>query len=326
LLALALEAVQLLLQREINSKSLRVVTALYATTYSLMFEFNARRVEEKMTGKLIGLLRLTRPLNCLMMGFAVIVGSSLVSSLSFTLNLLLGFVTSFSLTAASMTINDYYDRQIDAINEPNRPIPSGAVSPKEALTFAVALTATGLASAFLTNLPSLLAAVAALTISVTYITKGKKTGLPGNLLVSATVVTPFIYGGLAVGQLETSTLLFVAIVFLSNTGREITKGIVDVEGDRSHNVKTVAVAYGERTAAAAAMVLSVLAVCLSPLPWLWELVSDWFLPPVIITDIGLIASSILLLRNYSRTNAKKIKNLNLLWFITGLVAFILGRL
>jgi len=261
-----------------------------------------------------------------MMGFAVIVGASLVSTLSLTINLLLGFVTSFSLTAASMTINDYYDRQIDAINEPNRPIPKGDVSPKEALIFAAALTTIGLVAAFKTNLPSLVVAVTALIISLTYITKGKRTGLPGNLLVSATVVIPFIYGGLTVGQIETSTLLFVAIAFLSNTGREITKGIVDVEGDQSHKIKTVAVAYGERTAATAAAVLAFSAVCLSPLPWLWGLVSDWFLPPVVITDVGLIVSSVMLLRDYSRTNAKKIKNLNLIWFITGLVAFILGKL
>ena len=279
-----------------------------------------------MIGKLTGLLRLTRPLNCLMMGFAVIVGASLVSTLSFTISLLLGFVTSFSLAAASMTINDYYDRQIDAINEPNRPIPKGDVSPKEALTFAAALTTIGLVAAFKTNLPSLVVAVTALIISFTYITKGKKTGLPGNLLVSATVVIPFIYGGLTVGQLETSTLLFVAIAFLSNTGREITKGIVDVEGDRSHNIKTIAVTYGERPAAAAAAVFTLLAVCLSPLPWLWELVSNWFLPPVLITDIGMIASSFLLLRSYSRKNAKRTKNLSLIWFTTGLLAFILGKI
>ena len=86
-----------------------------------------------------------------MMGFAVIVGASLVSTLSFTISLLLGFVTSFSLAAASMTINDYYDRQIDAINEPSRPIPKGDVSPKEALIFAAALTTVGLVAAFKTN-------------------------------------------------------------------------------------------------------------------------------------------------------------------------------
>jgi len=277
-------------------------------------------------GKLMGFLRLTRPLNCLMMGFAVIVGASLVFPLNFTINLLLGFVTSFVLTAASMAINDYYDRQIDAINEPNRPIPSGDVSPKEALIFAVVLSIIGLMAAFATNKPSFLVAVNTLVISITYITKGKGTGLPGNFLVSATVVIPFIYGGLAVGQIETSTLLFVAIAFLSNTGREVTKGIVDVEGDQSHNIRTIAVTHGKRTAAAAATVFSFLAVCLSPLPWLWGLVSDWFLPPVILTDIGMLVSSILLLRNYSRKNAKRIKNLSLIWFTTGLVAFILGKL
>jgi len=274
----------------------------------------------------MGFLRLTRPLNCLMMGFAVIVGASLVSPLNFTINLLLGFATSFALTAASMAINDYYDREIDAINEPNRPIPRGNVSPKDALIFAVVLSIIGFIAAFETNMPSLMVAVIALIISITYITKGKGTGLPGNFLVSATVVIPFIYGGLAVGQIETSTLLFVAIAFLSNTGREVTKGIVDVEGDRSHNIKTIAVTYGERTAAAAATVFSFLAVCLSPLPWLWGLVSDWFLPPVILTDIGMLVSSIMLLRNYSRKNAKRIKNLSLIWFTTGLLAFILGKL
>jgi geranylgeranylglycerol-phosphate geranylgeranyltransferase len=261
-----------------------------------------------------------------MMGFAVIVGASLVSTLNFTINLILGFVTSFSLTAASMTINDYYDREIDAINEPNRPIPKGDVSPKEALMFAAALTAIGLVAALKTNMPSLILAVTALIISITYITKGKRTGLPGNLLVSATVVTPFIYGGLTVGKIETSTLLFVAIAFLSNTGREITKGIVDIEGDKTHNIKTIAVTYGEQTAAATAAIFTLLAVCLSPLPWLWGLVSNWFIPPVLITDIGMITSSFLLLRNYSRKNAKRTKNLSLIWFTTGLLAFILGKI
>ena len=277
-------------------------------------------------GKLMGFLQLTRPMNCLMMGFAVIVGASLVSPLNFTTNLLLGFATSFALTAASMAINDYYDREIDAINEPNRPIPRGDVSPKEALIFALVLSIIGLIAAFETNMPSLIVAMIAWIISITYITEGKGTGLPGNFLVSATVVIPFIYGGLTVGQIETSTLLFVAIAFLSNTGREVTKGIVDVEGDRSHKIRTIAVTYGERTAAVAAAVFSFLAVCLRPLPWLWGLVSNWFLPPVLLTDIGMLVSAILLLRNYSRKNAKRTKNLSLIWFTTGLVAFILGKL
>lgn len=275
-------------------------------------------------GKPSGFLRIIRPLNCLMMGFAVIVGASLVSALNFSINLLLGFVTSFTLTGASMAINDYYDREIDAINEPNRPIPSGAVSPKEALSFAAVLSLVGFAAALISSKSCLIVAVIAWMIFVTYTTKGKRTGLPGNLLVSTCVVIPFIYGGFVVENLKLSVILFAAMAFLSNTGREVAKGIVDVEGDRSQNVRTIALLFGERTAAVLSSILSVLAVSLSPLPWLWDLVSDWFLPFVILTDAGLIVSSISLLRDCSRKNARRVKNLNLLWFTTGLLAFIAG--
>jgi len=277
-------------------------------------------------GKPSGFLRLIRPLNCLMMGFAVIVGASLVSALNFSINLLLGFVTSFTLTGASMAINDYYDREIDAINEPNRPIPSGAVSPKEALSFAFVLSLVGFVAALVTSISCFIVAVIAWVIFVAYTTKGKRTGLPGNFLVSACVVIPFIYGGFVVENLKLPVILFAAIAFLSNTGREVTKGIVDVEGDKSQNINTIAVMFGDKTAAFMASVFLVLAVGLSPLPWLWRLVSKWFLPFVILTDAGLILSSILLVRDYSRENARRVKNSILIWFITGLLAFVAGTL
>lgn len=284
-------------------------------------------ISDNKMGKINGILRLIRPLNCIMMGFAVIVGAFLVVPFKTPINLFMGFITSFTLTAASMAINDYYDREIDAINEPRRPIPQGEITPKEAIISALILTIIGFAAALLTNPPiTLVIAAIAYIISITYITKGKGTGLPGNFLVSASVVIPFIYGGFTVGNVEIPIFLFAAIAFLSNTGREITKGIVDIEGDKSHNIKTIAVTYGKKTAAAVATMFSLLAVILSPLPWLWELVSNWFLPPVILTDIGLILSSILLLKNPSRKNSKRIKNLSLVWFTTGLVAFILGTL
>jgi geranylgeranylglycerol-phosphate geranylgeranyltransferase len=259
-----------------------------------------------------------------MMGFAVIVGASLVSVLSFSFSLVLGFITSFALTGASMAINDYYDREIDSTNEPNRPIPSGVVSPKEALSFALILSLLGFIAALMTNIPCFVVAVIAWAIFVTYTTEGKRSGLSGNFLVSACVAIPFIYGGFVVENPELPVIIFAVIVFLSITGREVTKGIVDVEGDRSHNIRTIAVMYGERTAAVVASFFSLFAVGLSPLPWLWDLVSNWFLPPVILTDVGLIVSSVLLVRDYSRKNAKRVKNLNMVWFITALLGFIAG--
>jgi len=68
----------------------------------------------------------------------------------------------------------------------------------------------------------------------------------------------------------------------------------------------------------------VLAVALSPTPWLLGLVSVWFIPLVLVTDSGLLACSFMLLRNYSRENARMVKNSVLLFFIFGLLAFVAG--
>ena len=274
--------------------------------------------------------RLMRPVNCIMMGFAVIVGaalaslSALISSLP---NLAYGFATGFMLTAASMAINDYYDREIDAVNEPNRPIPSGAVKPKEALAFASVLTAIGFSTAYLTSISCLLTAVIAWLLFVTYTTVGKRSGLPGNFLVSACVAIPFVYGSVAiVNEVRLAVLIFALIAFLSNTGREVTKGIVDVRGDKTKNVKTLAVRYGEKRAAVAAAVFYLSSVLLSPTPLFLSLVSFWFIPLVVLTDIGLVASSIMLVRDYSGGNARRVKKTVLLWFIIGLLAFVVGAL
>jgi len=276
--------------------------------------------------KLSGYLRLMRPVNCLMMGFAVIVGAALANSISsLWLNLIYGFITGFVLTAASMAINDYYDREIDAVNEPNRPIPSGSIKPKEALFFASILTTIGFATAYLTNILCFLIAIIAWIVFVTYTTAGKRTGLPGNFLVSTCVTIPFIYGSYAsANEIKLNVLIFASMAFLSNTGREITKGIVDVKGDEMQKVKTLAVRYGEKTAAIVAIVFYLLAVLLTPIPWLLRIVSLWFIPLVAITDFGLVASSLMLLKDHSKESAKKVKKIVLLWFIIGLLAFVIG--
>jgi geranylgeranylglycerol-phosphate geranylgeranyltransferase len=283
--------------------------------------------------KLEGYLRLMRPLNCFMMGVAVIVGAALADPTGISgawLSMIYGFITGFTLTAASMAINDYYDREIDAINEPKRPIPSGLIKPREALLFASILTIIGFVASYLTNTTyplCLVTAIVAWLIFTTYTTVGKRSGLPGNFLVSACVAIPFIYGSIAIATgLKLSVLLFASMAFLSNTGREITKGIVDVEGDKAQNMKTLAARYGGGKAAAAAVVFYLSAVLLSPIPWLLNLVSVWFVPLVAVTDIGLAASSFMLLQDHSREKARKIKKTVLFWFIFGLLAFIFGSI
>jgi geranylgeranylglycerol-phosphate geranylgeranyltransferase len=278
--------------------------------------------------KLGAYLLIIRPVNCLMMGFAVIVGSVLASSNASAFlwpKLIFGYTTGFALTAGSMAVNDYYDREIDSINEPNRPIPSGLIKPNEALAFAFFLSLIGFAAAYLASTLSVLIAAVAWMIFTTYTTVGKRSGLLGNFLVSMCVAIPFVYGSVMVtAAVQLNVLIFVSMVFLSNTGREVTKGIVDIQGDRKQNVRTLAVRFGEKTAAIAAALFYVSATLLSPIPVLLNLVSFWFIPLVAITDIGLVVSSFALLKDHSRENSRRIKRIVLLWFIIGLLAFLIG--
>jgi len=275
-----------------------------------------------------GLLKLIRPLNCVVMSFAVLVGASLtgLGNLQW-INLLFGAVTAFTLTGAAMAVNDYYDYDIDKINEPNRPIPSGQVSLKASLVTTAALTIIGLSFALLISLYCLIFATVAWIFMVTYTTGGKRAGFSGNLLVSACVAAPFLFGSLvATNTVTINILLFASMAFLANTGREIAKGIVDIEGDSQHKIKTLAVVFGKKKAALTAAVFFILAVCLSPIPLIINIVSIWFIPFVLVTDVGLIWCSTSLLKNPERENSRKIKKTVLFLFIFGLLAFIFGML
>ena len=278
--------------------------------------------------KLGGFIRLMRPVNCIMMGFAVFVGAVLAASQLASLNwlnVLFGFLTGFTFCAAAMVINDYYDRKIDAINEPQRPIPSGTVKPNEALAFVGVLSLVGFVFAGLVSLLCFVVAAASLAITATYITIGKRSGLPGNFLVSICVAIPFIYGSItAIGTVGLNVVLFASMAFLSNTGREITKGIVDVKGDSAEGVKTLAVRFGEKNAAIVAVAFYIFAVALTPITWVLGLVGIWFIPFVLVTDIGLVACSALLLMDHSREKARKIKKIVLYLFLVGLLAYIFG--
>ncbi len=284
--------------------------------------------------KLGGFTRLMRPVNCIMMGFAVLVGAVLASASQFSavnwLNILFGFLTGFTFCAAAMVINDYYDRKIDAINEPHRPIPSGLIKTREALKFMAALIIIGfifaiLVSPFSFGIICFGVAAVSLAITATYITVGKKSGLPGNFLVSVCVAIPFIYGSVtAIGTVGLNVVLFASMAFLSNTGREITKGIVDVKGDSAEGVKTLAVRFGEKNAAIAAVAFFIFAVVLTPVTWFLGLVGVWFIPFVLVTDIGLIVCSTLLLFDHSREKARRIKKVVLYLFLVGLLAYIFG--
>lgn len=279
-------------------------------------------------GRLGGFVSIIRPVNSVMMGVAILVGVVIAAGLSPSVpaaSLALAFVAGFALTGSAMVINDYFDREIDAVNEPTRPIPRGDVKPGEAVAYSLLLSAVGLAASYPTGLPTLGIAAFSWAVMMAYSAWGKRTGFPGNLMVSTCIALPFVYGGVLAGDVSVS-LLFSALAFLSNTGREVTKGIVDIEGDKTRGVKTIAVSHGAGRAAYLASALYLVAVAASSIPILLGLVSIWYVPFVAVTDLGLIHGAVSLLRDHSRESSRKVKNQVLYWMLFGLLAFAAGSL
>jgi len=276
--------------------------------------------------KIVSLLAMMRLPNCIMIGFAVIVGEFISSQVVPARAAFYGFGAGFLLLAASMILNDYFDREIDAINEPSRPLPSGSVQSSEALSFALILAALGLLSAASTGTPTLILAIISLLIMISYNARVKQTGFLGNVFVSLNVAIPFIYGGFAVGKPTWTLAIFALLAFLSSVGREIVKGITDVPGDKSRGVRSVAATKGNSTAAKYGSVFFLSAVALSAVPLLLGLVSYLYVPLVAICDVGFLLTTYSILSNSSPRSAKRNKKYVLVWMTFGLLAFLMGTL
>lgn len=278
--------------------------------------------------KVKALLTLTRPPNGILMFIAVLAGVTLSDKRMITpTQIILTFITAYGLNGSIMGFNDYFDRDIDRVNAPWRPIPSGAISCLEAISFSAILGSMGIISAILTSTPCLIVAVIAYLLAFTYNMSLKKMGFTGNMAVSGVVVAPFIYGAVLSDGYISSRLTFFAIpVYLSVLGREIIKGISDVEGDALKGIRSIARTKGEKFAGTLGGILYIAAVLVSPLPYILDLISWPYIVIVSLADLGFIYSAISIIRKSSRAEALRVKKMTLLWMLIALIAFIIGSI
>ncbi len=283
-----------------------------------------------MSRKLEAYIRLNRPLNCIMLGLAVIVGAVIASGPRVVLEspgkMLSGFITGFAIGSVAMITNDILDIEIDKINQPTRPLPSGVISIREAIAYSVFWCIIGIISAFMTGFATLSVAIFALALSLLYNYKGKRTGLPGNIMVSINVALPFVYGPLLVGEFRKEILVYILMIILANTSREIIKDIVDIAGDTRLYVRSLPIIIGAHKSALVASILLLTAVALSVLPYLYGYASTYYAIIVLLADAGFVYTAISVIRDSSRSNALKQKKLMLLWMLLGLLAFVSAKI
>jgi len=279
-------------------------------------------VKEEEGMRISALPRLIRLPNCLLAGLATWVGAWIAGEVE-GLPVGLAITTAVLLTGFAMTVNDYYDREIDRINRPDRPIPSGAVSPKEAVRVAAGLAGAGLTTALFTNEACFLVALLATGLAVAYSARIKRTGLPGNAVVAFNTALPFVYGSLATGQLAPLVCALALTAFFATLGREVVKGVADIEGDRALGVRTVAVVWGPGTAAGTAFGFIIAAVVVAEVAALLLQLGVAYVVTVSVAGVGLLVEAGRVLRSPHLAVAYSAKNRMLGWMGVALLGFLL---
>jgi geranylgeranylglycerol-phosphate geranylgeranyltransferase len=264
------------------------------------------------------ILEILRPANCLMAGLAAVTGLAIARSLDPPIAAAI-FLAVFLVTGAGNAVNDYYDREIDAVNRPLRPIPSGRISPRGALILSAALFAVSCLLAW--QMSRLCLAIAVLNSILLFFYARDLKGMPvaGNLCVSYLTGSTFLFGGAALGPLGAVANLFPAgLSFLGTMSREIVKDIEDVEGDRLGGARTLPILAGREISSAAAAAFSLLAVILSLLaPF-----GTAYLVIIAVADLFFLFSMLKIARGDARGSQRALK----LGMALALLAFLAAAL
>jgi chlorophyll synthase len=164
------------------------------------------------------------------------------------------------LTGYTQTLNDFYDREIDAINEPYRPIPSGAISIPQVATQILVLLGAGVAVAYGLDQWAghdfpIITALALGGSLVSYIysappLKLKQNGWLGNYALGASYIAlPWWAGHALFGNLNWTIVVLTLFYSLAGLGIAVVNDFKSVEGDRQMGLKSLPVMFGVGTAA-----------------------------------------------------------------------------
>lgn len=210
-------------------------------------------------------LQLMKPITWIPLIWGVLCGAASSGRFSWTLeNVLVGLACMLLsgplLAGYTQTLNDFYDREIDAINEPYRPIPSGAISVPQVVAQILLLLGAGIGVAALLDawaqhsFPTITAiAIGGSLLSYIYSApplKLKKNGWLGNYALGASYIAlPWWAGQALFGDLTPTIALLTLFYSLAGLGIAVVNDFKSVEGDRQLGLKSLPVMFGVSTAA-----------------------------------------------------------------------------
>ncbi|MEM2099028.1 MAG: UbiA family prenyltransferase [Candidatus Bathyarchaeia archaeon] len=238
---------------------------------------------------LIALLRL--PYWMMSGGLAVLTAFAITHELFNLTTVLLVFFSMSLITSAGFAVNDYFDRESDAIIKPKRPIPAGALSLKQVAATAVILFDAGLVLATLINwLNFIILAVDAVLLLLYSAFVKRRSGFAANVLVGLLVGTAFLYGEAAVSKTISISLSLYPIA-CGTIGGNILRDILSLDGDSKVGYPTLPQQIGSSKSAKVAAGFFTITGVFAPLPYVLGKFSIWYLLPIMVWSVLLIYSS-----------------------------------
>nr|CAD1828818.1 unnamed protein product [Ananas comosus var. bracteatus] len=163
------------------------------------------------------------------------------------------------LTGYAQTLNDWYDRNIDAINEPYRPIPSGAISENEVVIQIWLLLFGGLGLGALLDIWAghkfpivFYLALGGSFVSYIYSVpplKLKQNGWIGNFALGASYISlPWWAGQALFGTLNPDIIVLTLLYSIAGLGIAIVNDFKSIEGDDTLGLQSLPVVFGIDTA------------------------------------------------------------------------------
>lgn len=261
-------------------------------------------------------------------GISVLVGEIVATGgIPFIYQIISGFAVGFFISTSVLILNDYFDIETDKINVPTRPLPSGMVKPSEAILLSVSTALTGLLAAFFIGYIALIVAIILWITGFLYNWRYKKTGLPGNLMVSSSVAFTFILGGITVGNPWNPVVwCFSIIAFFIDLGEEIASDALDMQGDKKINSKSIAISRGKDEALKISSILFAVVVLTSFIPLIFGWLGMTYLLMIIFMDAIIIFSTFKLLKSQELAESRRYTRFIYLGATVGLVGFIAGQI
>lgn len=244
-------------------------------------------------------LEIIRPKASILGSLGVLVGS-LIAGFTDPFIISIACLVTFLVSGAGMISNDYYDYNIDKVNQPKRPLPSGRISKRTAIYYMSILyiLAIVLAGIFL-NTALLLLAV--LNVFVTLIYAYKIKARPtGHFIESWLPASTFLFGGL-LSNVNVPVIILVMMGYCGSMGREIAKGIEDFKGDEKAGARTMEVVLGRNFAWWLAITFNIMAVLMSFLPFMMKIFSINYVFIILAADLMFAYASFIMLMNPKRS-------------------------